>query len=528
MRDVSRPLTAVDNNGQSCVHNFCTDCLRAYVAAPRAANAKADCPICRRTIVGVQRNQLATSMIDLFLRLHERHTDEQQRAAAALADLGQQLADARELESSASQVNNLLRCKLEQQKAKLTDLADQLRAATARVDELDAERRAALARVDELEAERRATRVDAVASRLQEMAAPSPPVDAAPLPPPLPLPVTMSQPALLDPMGGSALLTQAVTRLWSWATSASPSATAFARDLKTRYEVFERRGSKKNSGVFRGADRESGERVALKNIREPADVREVMLLTKMRHRSLVRCEAVAFGSGSVACAVLAPYVESDLAFAVTAGLVRPAAAPIVVRQLLEALAYMHSGDVVHGNVAPTSILVTSEHAVLLAGCTYAHSVRAPRMPGVPQRAAPWSWHTAPELLAVECGAAVTAPLGAQLKACDVWSVGAVALFVLLQRAPFQGATAAELLQAVGRLPLAELAADEAASGFCAALLQLDAANRPLASAALKHAFVGGSDDEANVCALAYELQDSCLAAFVKEFVPKLKFLHFAG
>jgi hypothetical protein len=475
MRDVSRPLTVVDANGQTCVHNFCTDCLAAYVAAPRAPGQRADCPICRRAIVGVQRNQLASTLVDQLLRMYERHRDSHSLAVERITELSRQLAASRELESSASEVNNLLRRKLEQQKAKLlamTEKVEQLEAAAAAQAQAQAQRQ-----------------------RQQQVVPVSEPEAPAVV-------VELASPAALDhsssssSMGGSALLSRAVTQLWSWATTSAPSATAFARDLKARYEVFEKRGSKKSSGVFRGADRETGERVALKSVREPADVREVMLLTKMRHAALVRCDGVAFGSGSVVCAVLAPYVEHDLAFAVGAGLARAAAAPRLLRQLARALAYLHAGDVVHRDVQPTSILVSPppEHALLLAGATYAHSVRPSRAAGVPQRTPPAGWHTAPELLAD------AAP---DLKAADVWSVGAVALFLRLQRAP---------------------AADELRAGT--GPLDAEPARRPTARRLVRDFDSNDDhdDDQAEydgAVALAYELQDSCIAQFVAEFAPKL-------
>jgi hypothetical protein len=481
MRDVSRPLTTVDASGQSCAHNFCSECLRAYVATHGDRHA-ADCPICRRNIVGIQKNQLATALIGQFLRVHERFVDEQKRSLQIVSELRQQLADSRELESSATEVNNLLRRKLEQQKAKLSEKSKEIEA---------------------LQEELRTSRLEAVSNRLQEIR--NDPEPSSPPPQtPQPATVTLAPPASLETMNSSSLLLSSmVNRLWSWATTPPPPAAGgFARDLKARYEVHERRGSKKNSGLFRGTDRETNERVALKTIREAADVREVMLLTKMRHRSLVRCDGVAFGSGTVMCAVLTPYVETDLAFAVTAGAVRPAAAPLVVRQLLDALAYMHSADVVHGNVCPTSILVTPECQVLLAACSYAHSVRASSARAVPQRVAPLGWHTAPE-------AAV-----AVRTASDVFSVGAVALFLLLQQAPTE-----QQLQNCDE--------STSATAFCAALLKTEPAERPMARDAVNHPFIAtthalaAGDVDANVCPLTYELQDQCLIPFVNAYAPKL-------
>jgi hypothetical protein len=155
-------------------------------------------------------------------------------------------------------------------------------------------------------------------------------------------------------------------------------------------------------------------------------------------------------------------------------------------------------------VQPTSILVSPppEHALLLAGATYAHSVRPSRAAGVPQRAPPAGWHTAPEL------ADAAAP---DLKAADVWSVGAVALFLRLQRAP----TADELRAGTGPL-------------------DPEPARRPTARRLVREfthsSAVGHSDNDNNdddqaeydgAVALAYELQDSCIAQFVTEFAPKL-------
>ena len=137
------------------------------------------------------------------------------------------------------------------------------------------------------------------------------------------------------------MLMSGVARVFEWARTPPASANGFVLDLKQRFEVKEKRGSRRQSQLYRGVDRESGASVALKTVRSAADVREVMLLSKMRHRSIVHCDAVATGSGSVVCAVLAPYVEADLEFAVSAKRIEINSTPFIIRQLLDALAYLH-------------------------------------------------------------------------------------------------------------------------------------------------------------------------------------------
>jgi hypothetical protein len=347
-------------------------------------------------------------VIQQFLHAQTTLVGEQRRAEDAARRHKTELAESRELEQSATQVNNLLRQKLESQKAKL-ELQQSERAAIERqLDERLAELSAARQQIAAL-SQQLAAAAAAAHDDDDDDDAPRHSVDQR----------TMDDvskrlaaytdhndhndhlhnhnsnnsndsnnvnnsrklndnvattPTTPTGSGGSALATTTgsvlggLRTIWEWARPSEPSVAGFQLDARA-FAIHERRGSRKASAVCRATLRATSEQVALKNVQNSARLREVMLLAKMRHRSLLRCDAVAFGAGQVCCAVLRPYAPFDLQYALNVGRLAPAQLGVVVRQLLDAVAYLHSGDVVHANIQAKTTLVAPDGRIVLSNFT---------------------------------------------------------------------------------------------------------------------------------------------------------------
>jgi serine/threonine protein kinase len=255
-----------------------------------------------------------------------------------------------------------------------------------------------------------------------------------------------------------------------------------------------------------------------------------------------RSNGVAFGS-SVACAILTPFAALDVESALATNALSAAALPGALLQLLSALAYMHSVDVVHGNISPTSVLVAADGRVLLGGLGYAHSVRAAAASStILLRVPAWNWYTAPEvLLNVSAGQPHNAA-SADLKRCDIWSVGALAARVVLRTDLFTGNAPDAVLQSIARFSETDNAAGAAESleaacsmaggsafaSFVLVTLQRDPLRRWTAAKLVKHDYVGGDDRSLPATgasatnALADDLTDDTIVAFVDLYCPRLK------
>jgi serine/threonine protein kinase len=141
----------------------------------------------------------------------------------------------------------------------------------------------------------------------------------------------------------------------------------------TEYKFVERRGSSFTSTVWKAIYRPQNSNiekiVALKKVTiqaSPTDTwREAMILDKLEHRNILKMEGVlrdtvAPGNDNPSDFVVLPFIPFDLEFVMSDPVVfRGKANHIryILYQLLSALYYMHSGDICHRDVKPTSILL---------------------------------------------------------------------------------------------------------------------------------------------------------------------------
>ena len=200
--------------------------------------------------------------------------------------------------------------------------------------------------------------------------------------------------------------------------------------------------------VWRAVDTRTGDRVAVKVLRPESAAQpelvdrfltEAELLGELDHPSLVRARDLVPAFGGYAL-VIDLVDGTDLRHRLLAdGPLPPAVAAEVVAQLADALAYLHSRGVVHGDVKPGNVLVPVDGSpVRLVDFGVARRVEAGPPATVP--VAPRALHATPEYVSPEVVAGE--PTG---PASDVYALGIVLYELLSGRTPYRGGTATEVV-----------------------------------------------------------------------------------
>ncbi|MET0784804.1 MAG: serine/threonine-protein kinase [Leifsonia flava] len=145
------------------------------------------------------------------------------------------------------------------------------------------------------------------------------------------------------------------------------------RQSTSRYEFLEHLGSGGMAEVYRARDRELGRELAIKLFRDGADnpfdelrrEREIQLLGALHHPGLVEIyDAGTFNDrGRPRRFIAMEYVAGrSLAARIRAGIPTHRQVADIGAQVADALAYVHSRDIVHRDVKPDNVLVTDDAA----------------------------------------------------------------------------------------------------------------------------------------------------------------------
>lgn len=159
----------------------------------------------------------------------------------------------------------------------------------------------------------------------------------------------------------------------------------------------------------------------------------------------------------------------------------------IIKTLLEAVAYLHSNDIVHRDIKPENILFESsrdDSAVKLIdfGLSRKHKKSGEALMNNPVGTA---YYMAPEVLK-----------GAYDQSCDIWSIGTIVYITLCGYPPFNGGTDPQIFDAIKRgtfeFPKAAWAfKSEEVKDFIKCLLRMDPNKRLTANEALKHPWITG-------------------------------------
>eukprot|EP01097_Dermamoeba_algensis_P010268 TRINITY_DN750_c4_g2_i1.p1 TRINITY_DN750_c4_g2~~TRINITY_DN750_c4_g2_i1.p1 ORF type:complete len:451 (+),score=122.30 TRINITY_DN750_c4_g2_i1:118-1470(+) len=196
-----------------------------------------------------------------------------------------------------------------------------------------------------------------------------------------------------------------------------------------KYEINQKLGKGAYGIVWKAVEKKINSTIALKKIfdafQNATDAqrtfREIMFLQELSdHENIIKLLNVIKADNDKDIYLVFEYMETDLHAVIRAGILQEIHKIYVVYQLLKALKYMHSANVLHRDIKPSNLLLNSECLVKVADFGLARSVahlesETPANPVLTDYVAT-RWYRAPEIL-----------LGSTkyTKGVDMWSVGCI-------------------------------------------------------------------------------------------------------
>jgi mitogen-activated protein kinase 15 len=196
-----------------------------------------------------------------------------------------------------------------------------------------------------------------------------------------------------------------------------------------RFDILQKLGKGAYGIVWKVEDKESHEILALKKIfgafQNATDAqrtfREIIFLQELAdHENIITLLDVMKADNDKDIYLLFEYMETDLHAVIRANILEDIHKRFIIYQLLKAIKYMHSGEVIHRDMKPSNLLLNSECLVKVADFGLARSIEfnekeTARHPVLTDYVAT-RWYRAPEIL-----------LGSTdyTKGVDLWSVGCI-------------------------------------------------------------------------------------------------------
>lgn len=212
--------------------------------------------------------------------------------------------------------------------------------------------------------------------------------------------------------------------------------------ISQKYEIKKRLGKGAYGIVWKAVDRQTGEVVAVKKIfdafRNRTDAqrtfREIMFLQEFGdHPNIVKLLNVIRAQNDKDIYLIFEYMDTDLHAVIKKGtLLKDIHKRYVMYQLLKAIKYLHSGNVIHRDQKPSNVLLDTDCIVKLCDFGLARSLSQIQEdsgnPALTEYVAT-RWYRAPEIL-----------LGSTryTKGVDLWSLGCILGEMLLGKALFPG------------------------------------------------------------------------------------------
>ncbi|EGG16442.1 extracellular response kinase [Cavenderia fasciculata] len=209
-----------------------------------------------------------------------------------------------------------------------------------------------------------------------------------------------------------------------------------------KYEVLQKLGKGAYGIVWKAIDKKTKDVVALKKIfdafQNATDAqrtfREIMFLQELYgHENLIKLLNVVKADNDRDIYLVFEYMETDLHAVIRANILEDIHKQYTIYQILRALKYMHSGNVLHRDIKPSNLLLNSECLVKVADFGLARSIASlenvtEANPVLTEYVAT-RWYRAPEIL-----------LGSTkyTKGVDMWSIGCILGELLGGKAMFPG------------------------------------------------------------------------------------------
>jgi mitogen-activated protein kinase 15 len=195
-----------------------------------------------------------------------------------------------------------------------------------------------------------------------------------------------------------------------------------------KYEIHQRLGKGAYGIVWKATNKKSGKTVALKKIfdafQNSTDAqrtfREIMFLQELDgHKNIIRLLNVIKAKNDNDIYLEFDFMESDLHAVVKADILEPVHKKYIIYQVVKALKYLHSAELLHRDIKPSNVLLNSECHVKICDFGLARSVASKadeKNANVLTDYVATRWYRAPEIL-----------LGSTTytKGVDIWSIACI-------------------------------------------------------------------------------------------------------
>jgi len=264
-----------------------------------------------------------------------------------------------------------------------------------------------------------------------------------------------------------------------------------------KYEILQKLGKGAYGIVWKAIDKKTRETVALKKIfdafQNATDAqrtfREIMFLQELNgHENIIKLLNVLKADNDRDIYLVFEYMETDLHAVIRASILEDIHKQYTMYQLLKALKYMHTANVLHRDMKPSNLLLNSECLVKVADFGLARSIVSLENVNVANPVltdyVATRWYRAPEIL-----------LGSQryTKGVDMWSIGCILGELLGGKPMFPGTSTMnqldKIIEVTGRPTAEDIAAIN--SPFAATMLESLPPSRPRS---LSDMFPGASPD----------------------------------
>jgi mitogen-activated protein kinase 15 len=244
-----------------------------------------------------------------------------------------------------------------------------------------------------------------------------------------------------------------------------------------KYEVSQKLGKGAYGVVWKAVDKKTKEIVALKKIfdafQNATDAqrtfREIMFLQELSdHDNIIRLLNVLKAENDRDIYLVFEYMETDLHAVIRAGILEDIHKQYIMYQLLKAIKYMHTANVLHRDMKPSNLLLNSECYLKVADFGLARSIAAlekeSEVNPILTDYVATRWYRAPEIL-----------LGSTkyTKGVDIWSIGCILGELLGGKPMFPGTSTMNQLEKIIEItgkPTAE-DIDAVKSPFAATMLE---------------------------------------------------------
>ncbi|KAJ8605794.1 hypothetical protein CTAYLR_000522 [Chrysophaeum taylorii] len=222
------------------------------------------------------------------------------------------------------------------------------------------------------------------------------------------------------------------------------------KHVKRRFEMCQKLGKGAYGIVWKAVERKTQKTVALKKcfdaFRNATDAqrtfREIMYLQKLSgHENIIRLQHMIKAENDRDIYLTFDFMETDLHAVIRASILEEVHKKYIIYQLLKALKYMHSGELVHRDIKPSNLLLNSDCHVRVCDFGLCRSVRVEAKETAPALTdyVATRWYRAPEIL-----------LGSPTytKGVDMWAVGCILGEMLFGKPVFPGTSTVNQLEKV--------------------------------------------------------------------------------